>query len=315
MTTVHVDDDAADDPGPGSTALSDPCEDGTPAHPFDTIQEAVDVAVDGTSVLVQPGIYRETIDLGGRNTQLTGAGDANEAYPIIDADHKGPAVTFAQGEGPDCLLEGFVIAGGGLYCNGSEPTISHCLIVGNRAIGPGGAAVHCMDSNAVFVNCTIADNRGPEASAGIYLADSDPVLINTIVWGNAPHEILLVGDSLPAICYTTMAGDWPGPGNRADDPLFVERGYWDPNATPDDPNDDFWVEGDYHLKSEAGRWEPVSGGWIIDDVTSPCIDAGDPNSPVAFEPFPNGGIVNRGAYGGTSQASKSPVGIHTDAQE
>ncbi|HCO94134.1 MAG TPA: hypothetical protein DIU00_09315 [Phycisphaerales bacterium] len=44
--------------------------------------------------------------------------------------------------------------------------------------------------------------------------------------------------------------------------------------------------------------------------TCPCIDAGDPNSPVAFEPFPNGGIINIGAYGGTLEASKSPSGLH-----
>ena len=35
------------------------------------------------------------------------------------------------------------------------------------------------------------------------------------------------------------------------------------------------------------------------------IDAGDPNSPVGKEPEPNGGRINMGAYGGTSQASKS----------
>jgi len=43
-------------------------------------------------------------------------------------------------------------------------------------------------------------------------------------------------------------------------------------------------------------------------VTSPCIDAGDPNSPIGYEPFPNGGIINMGAYGGTAQASKSYFG-------
>jgi len=43
----------------------------------------------------------------------------------------------------------------------------------------------------------------------------------------------------------------------------------------------------------------------LDDVTSPCIDAGDPNSPVGDEPEPNGGRINMGAYGGTEEASKS----------
>ena len=75
------------------------------------------------------------------------------------------------------------------------------------------------------------------------------------------------------------------------DPLFA------------DPNN-----GDYHLKSQGGRWDPNSGSWVIDEVTSPCIDAGDPNTPIGNEPFPNGGIINMGAYGGTTEASKSYFG-------
>ena len=62
------------------------------------------------------------------------------------------------------------------------------------------------------------------------------------------------------------------------------------------------------MKSQAGRWDPNSQSWVQDDVTSPCIDAGDPMSPIGFEPFPNGGIINMGAYGGTVEASKSYFG-------
>jgi hypothetical protein len=65
------------------------------------------------------------------------------------------------------------------------------------------------------------------------------------------------------------------------------------------------ISTDYHLKSQAGRYDPVSESWIMDDVTSLCIDAGDPNSPVGDEPKPNGGRINMGAYGGTAEASKS----------
>jgi len=90
-----------------------------------------------------------------------------------------------------------------------------------------------------------------------------------------------------------------------DDPLFAELGYWDPNDRPDYPYDDFWVDGDYHLKSQAGRWDPNSESWVTDEVTSPCIDAGRMDTPIGNEPFPNGGVVNIGAYGGTIEASKS----------
>ena len=45
---------------------------------------------------------------------------------------------------------------------------------------------------------------------------------------------------------------------------------------------------DYHLK-----------------VNSPCIDAGDPASEYGNEPVPNGGRINLGAYGNTSEATCS----------
>jgi len=105
-------------------------------------------------------------------------------------------------------------------------------------------------------------------------------------------------------------------GNIDADPCFADVGHWDPNGTPADPNDDFWIEGDYHLKSQSGRWtsassvepDPNSHSWVQDEVTSPCIDAGNPHSPIGLEQFPNGGRVNMGAFGGTAEASKSYFG-------
>src|SRR5690606_30559576 len=83
---------------------------------------------------------------------------------------------------------------------------------------------------------------------------------------------------------------------------------WDPNGTPDDPNDDAYVVGDYHLKSQAGHWDRATETWVFDEVTSSCIDAGDPNAPLGAEPFPNGGYVNLGAYRGTLEASRAYFG-------
>ena len=68
------------------------------------------------------------------------------------------------------------------------------------------------------------------------------------------------------------------------------------------------VNGNYHLKSQAGRWDTDSQNWVQDDITSPCIDAGNPSSPIGHEPFPNGGLINIGAYGSTTEASKSYFG-------
>ncbi len=79
-----------------------------------------------------------------------------------------------------------------------------------------------------------------------------------------------------------------GTGDVSKDPLFA------------DPEN-----GDFHLKSKAGRWDPKLKRWVKDDMTSPCIDAGDPRDDFSKEPQPNGGRINMGAYGNTNEASKS----------
>ena len=45
--------------------------------------------------------------------------------------------------------------------------------------------------------------------------------------------------------------------------------------------------------------------FVIDTITSPCIDAGDPTDSVGDEVVSNGFRINMGSYGGTLEASKS----------
>jgi len=316
----YVDDDAFNDPGPGDADASDPLEDGTIEHPFDRIQEAVETAKDIASIVVRPGVYRENVNLLGKSLQLLGV-DANDpdgaSFPVIEGAAGGPAITFAGGEDPNCLLMGFVITrsegdlAAAIYCDASSPTIANCLIVGNCATGPNGAAIYCAHSEAMFVNCTISDNVGGKEGGGLFVKDSNVIVTNSILWANSPCEISLAGISEPCITYTDIAGDWPGLGNSDVAPLFARPGYWvdakEPNLTVEPyASNALWLDGDYHLQSQAGRWEPETGTCVHDEATSPCIDAGDPVAPVGLEPSPNGSIINLGAYGGTTQASSSP---------
>jgi len=287
-------------------------------HPFDRVQEAIEVAAQGASIRVQPGTYPENLDLLGKNVHLLG-GDPNDpnraAYPVLEGGTNGPAVRFASGEGRECTLTGFVITRGqgqpaAILCDGASPTIANCLIVGNRAGGPNGAAIQCIRSSATFSNCTIADNYGGPQGAGLLLVDSSIGMMNSIIWGNSPNEVLALGDSAASIRYSDVWGGWPEAGDLNVDPLFARRGLW---VNPKDPNEILtpqderavWMEGDYHLQSQAGRWDPAVRVWVQDNVTSPCLDGGDPATPVEYEPAPNGGRLNLGAYGGTTQAGKS----------
>ena len=71
-------------------------------------------------------------------------------------------------------------------------------------------------------------------------------------------------------------------------PKTLGGGILDPNGTPNDPNDDFWV--------------PFTH--------SPCIDAGDPCSVYSAELWPHGKRINMGAYGGTAEASRGCGSIY-----
>ncbi len=220
-------------------------------------------------------------------------------------------------------------SGGGIACVHANSVIANCIISGNRTSGSGGG-IRCEGIfTIVFINCTIYENRvgGNGAGGGISFRsrhENIGILRNCILWGNTAKacdqieqelggilgemrlklDYCIVQNNPNAICAPrSIEGSW-----IQKEPYFTNQGYWDPNGTPDNPNDDYWVDGDYHLKSQAGRWDSNNQSWVIDDVTSPGIDAGDPNSTIGLEPFPNGGRINIGAYGGTTEASKSYFG-------
>ena len=299
---IFVDNDALNDPADSDPNISDPNEDGSAEHPFDAIQEAIDYAVDGETVLILAGRYtgdgNRALDFKGKAITLRSQNGPSEC--IIECEGSGRGFIFQSGEGQDSVLKGFTITdgeadrGGGIYCmNGSNPTITNCTFRGNSAYGSlgrlpkaYGGGICCQSSNPIITNCTFHGNLAVDQGGSIYCEDSSPTLTNCIFWGNTPDEIY--GYNVE-VTYSNVQGGFGGEGNMDVDPLFA------------DPEN-----GDYHLKSQAGRYDPHSQTWIFDDITSPCIDAGDPSTPVGLEPMPNVGIINMGAYGGTSEASKSP---------
>lgn len=320
--TLYVDDDAPNDPGPGDPNCDDPDADGSPEHPIDSIQDAIDVAQDGARIVVCPGVYRENIDLLGKKIHLAAVDPlAPHGGPCatLEGVAGNPVVTVGYGSDSKCSLSGFVITQGrgtlvgAVYCNGASPAISNCLIIGNRCTDPNGAAVLFRDSRAALTNCTFADNWAGARGTGLVLRNSSITLIDSILWENRPAEIRSDDDSHPLIRYCCVRGWWPDFGNIFSNPLFACRGYW---ADPDDAGvvltreDDraVWMDGDYHLQSQAGRWDAGVTAWVCDEATSPAIDAGYSESNVGHELAPNGGLVNMGVYGGTTEASMSVKG-------
>ncbi len=196
------------------------------------------------------------------------------------------------------VLSNFAPIGGGLYLenNQTQETLNLPRI-GDNGDGQG--------YKVLLVNCAIINNSATSIGGGILNKGTDSIITNSIFYNNGLEQIIDLTDK-PNITYSCVQGGYPGEGNISNDPMFKYFGHFDDNGTPGDRSDDIWVDGDYHLLSKGGRFNPETGTWAIDDVTSPCIDAGDPASPIGEEPEPNGRRINIGAYGGTNQASRSP---------
>jgi len=192
--------------------------------------------------------------------------------------------------------------GGGMdNWENSSPIVTNCIFVENEAFEGGG--MFSRESSPRLINCTFSWNW---CYGILNFGGGTVTLTNCILWGDWFGEEIAGGPVVAT--YSNVQGGWPGEGNIDTNPCFAEPGHWeDPCNTPDDFWDDVWVEGDYHLKSAAGRWDPNSESWVIDGNTSPCIDAGNPGCPSGSEPSPNGNRKNMGAYGGTAEASKTPA--------
>ena len=274
--------------------LSLPVENLIAGKKYGYLQDAINDAAPGDEIVVKEGIYREKINFQGKNLTLRSTDPDDSAVvasTIITGVGNGNLITFSNNEDASCILAGFTItnSNNGIYCYGSSPTISNCSIIGNVSDG----IKLYMSSNPTVSNCIITRNGDSgiamlKYTAGrkqyynspiitnctivdnsnIGISEGIPSVTNSIIYGNS---VQITGSSA-VVTYSNIQGGFPGEGNIDVDPLFADA-----------------ANGDYHL---------LAG--------SPCIDAGDPTTSVGSEPIPNGGIINMGAYGGTTEASKSP---------
>lgn len=271
-----------------------------------------------------------------------GAIYCSNASPLIEnctftenyAYHFGGAVLLGAGSAPTIINSIFVSndagnAGGGMYITLSSPAIKNSRFTANTAVNAGGA-IYSRESSYSVTNCTINNNLTDGAGGGLYCYAVSADIRNSIFTENTNNAIS-EGDSQsdPNVMYCLFNGNPNGDyfdndtstsyssavnintnipqalNNVDGNAFYAMQGYWDDSNTPTDANDDFWVDGDYHLKAQNGRWNPNTKQWIKDTVTSAGIDAGDPNSDWKKELWPHGKRINAGFYGGTAQASMS----------
>ncbi|MHC4084938.1 MAG: right-handed parallel beta-helix repeat-containing protein [Planctomycetota bacterium] len=143
---------------------------------FATISHAINQASDYDVIHVAVGTYYDNIDFDGKAITLTSTDPNNPdvvAATVIDANGIGIVVIFNSSEDANSVLRGFTITGGymGIYCGGTSPTISNCVVTENGS-GNIGVAYWTMDDDAN--NTNVLDSSGYGNHGTFKDASGDP---------------------------------------------------------------------------------------------------------------------------------------------
>ncbi|WP_094227910.1 lectin like domain-containing protein [Methanolobus psychrotolerans] len=160
---------------------------------FTTIDEAIDAASDGDTILIEPGTYSENLALTENNISLLSSTGNSEDVHIISPDSDEYTIHITA---DNVTISGVNVSGGyaGIYAYGSNGcNITNCYAMDNSMFG-----IYLYHSqNNTILNCTISNNTfyglAVMSSANNYLA-------NNLVAGNMfnyafDDEISAVGTS------------------------------------------------------------------------------------------------------------------------
>lgn len=137
---------------------------------FMTIQEAIDAAFEGDTILLKPGVYREHIDFMGKQIAVKGISSPSltEIRAVTD---EGPVVNFVEKEGRNSILENLTVNGNdtttGIQCYRASPTIRGCRIINCSA--EDGAGFYLYYSGALITDCEVSDNSSSDNGSALGL--------------------------------------------------------------------------------------------------------------------------------------------------
>jgi parallel beta-helix repeat protein len=143
---------------------------------YPTIQQAIDNAQNGDTIIVAPGTYVENIYFKGKDVLVQSSG--GPALTIIDGNQADSAVNFVSQEGSGAVIDGFTVTngtsphGGGVYVHGASPTVKNNIIAGNSFVG-----MYIMDGTGVSVSGNVVENN---VDSGIYCYGEFSLVDNVI---------------------------------------------------------------------------------------------------------------------------------------
>ncbi|MBN1327002.1 MAG: hypothetical protein JW996_03535, partial [Candidatus Cloacimonetes bacterium] len=189
----------------------------------DTIQEGIDVALNGDIVVVSPATYYENINFKGKNILLTSHFyyEQDPCYieeTVIDGIYtvntdSMSTVIFCNGEDENAVLQGFTIrggggtswidpqfpsytwfSGGGIFIYMASPTIRNNLITSNIVVNDGsydgasGGGLLSFRGNPLITNNEFSWNQA-DYGAGIVVDYSGAIIKNNVVRYNSGGQL------------------------------------------------------------------------------------------------------------------------------
>lgn len=180
---------------------------------YPTIQEAIDAAMDGTTIFLADQIYQgpgnKNLHWAGNEKHLTITSENGPENCIIDCEEDGRAFVLNNGQSEDDVIDGITIingwirtvspslvGGGAILCDGTSPHIINCImrnnVAGNKinslsqSYYADGGAIDCANESSPYIyNNIIENNYANHTGGGIhYGGTSGGVLANNRITGN-----------------------------------------------------------------------------------------------------------------------------------